>query len=147
MRTTTRQTKASKERTGKSSTFFSLVRPSRHPASVPFSIPDPASFLAQDAYRSPVGVSRRFPPVLAPAAPPSTSQPTDKDDLPARSYLFAIGTMFAFLDAYNIGANDVCPNSATAKPEKPTDVFLATLLPLTGCQLVRDFGFFQVAVA
>jgi sodium-dependent phosphate transporter len=29
-------------------------------------------------------------------------------------YLFAIGTMFAFLDAYNIGANDVANSWATS---------------------------------
>lgn len=34
-------------------------------------------------------------------------------------YLFAIGTIFAFLDAWNIGANDVANSFATSVSSRP----------------------------
>ena len=41
-------------------------------------------------------------------------EPTNKMVLHQFDYIFALGTIFAFLDAWNIGANDVANSFATS---------------------------------
>lgn len=43
-------------------------------------------------------------------------------------YLFALGTIFAFLDAYNIGANDVANSWATSVSSRSLKYWQAMVL-------------------
>lgn len=50
-------------------------------------------------------------------------------------YLFAIGTIFAFLDAWNIGANDVANSFATSVSSRSL-----TYVQAMGIASVMEFG-------
>lgn len=50
-------------------------------------------------------------------------------------YIFAIGTMFAFLDAWNIGANDVANSFATSVSSRSL-----TYLQAMGIASVMEFA-------
>lgn len=50
-------------------------------------------------------------------------------------YLFAIGTMFAFLDAWNIGANDVANSFATSVSSRSL-----TYIQAMGIATVMEFS-------
>lgn len=51
-------------------------------------------------------------------------------------YLFAIGTIFAFLDAWNIGANDVANSFATSVSSRSLTyiqaMFIGSVMEFTG---------------
>jgi sodium-dependent phosphate transporter len=55
-------------------------------------------------------------------------------------YIFAIGMLFAFLDAWNIGANDVANSFATSVSSRSLTMkqamLIATVMEFTGAVLV-----------
>ena len=56
-------------------------------------------------------------------------------DLPQYTYIFALGVVFAFLDAYSIGANDVANSFSTSVSSRSLTLKQAALIA-TFCEVL-----------
>lgn len=65
--------------------------------------------------------------------------------LPQYTYIFALGIVFAFADAFNIGANDVANSFSTSVSSRSLTLRQAALIA-TFCEVLLPFFFLYAAV-